>query len=643
MIEDTAQTKNVGEKIVGTLKTLEQQPRLEPKMEKWRRSVIERDLGGFDMPEFSSSDENGHKPSEEPRVKHGVRIDPKIRHAEEKVVKDVAKTMLPGLWKSGRTLDETVRQVEDKTKESNEGAEEVERSTELESKTNTAPRSGRNRAARDRRSSAPTRSSDSLPEDTTRHRTSSRRRSRDKVSAQNEPSTSPRQRSRDGLSGLSGENSTGARRRSQRRTSGVDSTELKGFDTRVTSDQRSRSAGRRRAGSGSALPRSRNSDSSGVGSGTHRGRTRRTGSSEVSVSENSQSVTHGILNNKEINDDLAVGNASQKSNNYDLLESIRSRQSRPRTTRRSAARTPRLPGSDARSSEISGNEHSQNSHDSSRSSPRSHVCKGKALLITNEQGTREHDDGSRNRTRDQADLEKAKTRRDSHLDSLADDLRKEYGPKEELPNTSYYATGHVIVNRSRMEKGLKPLARNREMDEVARKYAGEMAAGSILVWRRPTKLPYQGYIWRGASILSVHEEVMEDERGSARAHILHPAFEKIGVGTAKGSDGMLYLCELYDGPKPLVSVDGIRRPFVALNEKLDGVASSLRDGVSGVTTNLRGGVTGITSNVLGGVSSATTKLRGGVSGVTSNLRDGVAGVSLNDRGGVTSLSRKEGN
>jgi hypothetical protein len=239
-------------------------------------------------------------------------------------------------------------------------------------------------------------------------------------------------------------------------------------------------------------------------------------------------------------------------------------------------------------------------------------------------------------------LEKAEACGRSHLDSLADDLRKEYGLKEELPDTS--ATGHIVVNRARIEQGLKPLARNREMDEVASKYAGEMAAGSILVSRRPTKLPYQGYIWRGTSILSVHEEIMEDERGSARAHVLHPEFEKIGVGTAKGPDDMLYLCELYDGPEPLVlALDDTRRPFGAMNEMLDGVAASLRVGVSGVTTNVRGGVTGITLNVRGGVSSVATNLRGGVSGVTSNLRDGVSGVSSNVRDGVSSLFRKQEN
>lgn len=121
--------------------------------------------------------------------------------------------------------------------------------------------------------------------------------------------------------------------------------------------------------------------------------------------------------------------------------------------------------------------------------------------------------------------------------------------EEEIHSTSYFASIHVLVNRERMKRGIRPLTRNVAMDELARQNAQRMAE-SVGVSHLETT--YIGNVLRGESIRAVHRATMQNKDGRERENLLNPYFQEFGVGTAKGDDEMLYICQLFSERLELV-------------------------------------------------------------------------------------------
>ena len=147
-------------------------------------------------------------------------------------------------------------------------------------------------------------------------------------------------------------------------------------------------------------------------------------------------------------------------------------------------------------------------------------------------------------------LHREQTRRGGKSESLAN-VTREY-TEEELPSTSYFASNHVLVNRERMKRGLRPLSRNRAMDELARDHAANMATTA---GHTPIQATFVGNMLRGASIRAIHRSTMMQRDGRERHNILNPYFQEFGVGTAKGDDGMLYMCQLFSESISLTCTD----------------------------------------------------------------------------------------
>ncbi len=124
--------------------------------------------------------------------------------------------------------------------------------------------------------------------------------------------------------------------------------------------------------------------------------------------------------------------------------------------------------------------------------------------------------------------------------------------EDEIHSTSYFASNHVLVNRERMKRGLRPLTRNIAMDDLARKSAEAMAESNGL-----NALPttYVGNVLRGETIRTIHRSTMLQKQGRERANILNPYFQDFGVGTCKGSDGQLYMCQLFSERLELALTD----------------------------------------------------------------------------------------
>jgi uncharacterized protein YkwD len=103
-----------------------------------------------------------------------------------------------------------------------------------------------------------------------------------------------------------------------------------------------------------------------------------------------------------------------------------------------------------------------------------------------------------------------------------------------------YANNLILVNAERIKIGLHLLRRNANLDEMASLYAKEMSASSGAT---PIYTTHCGNVMRGPSIRTIHASLMERERECG--NILNPAFQDFGMGTQKGEDGMLYLCQLF--------------------------------------------------------------------------------------------------
>lgn len=136
-------------------------------------------------------------------------------------------------------------------------------------------------------------------------------------------------------------------------------------------------------------------------------------------------------------------------------------------------------------------------------------------------------------------------------------LGKVMAQSKKLPSTDYYCSNHIMVNDERVKRMTAPLSRLRELDDLARYHAEAMAKSQRLFHSDPTTITYvfQRPFRRmgenvacGANIREIHTNMMEkQEHCSDKYNILHRCYTHMGMGTAKGEDGQLYLCQIFRG------------------------------------------------------------------------------------------------
>lgn len=123
-----------------------------------------------------------------------------------------------------------------------------------------------------------------------------------------------------------------------------------------------------------------------------------------------------------------------------------------------------------------------------------------------------------------------------------------------LPKDSgAYASNHVMINSERIKKRIAPLSRMTAMDEAARRQAIIMAEQGALYHSTPADLREQlgevaglrigENVAQGSDLRSIHESMMDCT--ADKNNMLDRRFLYMGVGTAKGSDGTLYLCQIF--------------------------------------------------------------------------------------------------
>jgi hypothetical protein len=64
------------------------------------------------------------------------------------------------------------------------------------------------------------------------------------------------------------------------------------------------------------------------------------------------------------------------------------------------------------------------------------------------------------------------------------------------------------------------------------------------------KIDYLAHVLHGTAVIEMHHLAMTQQHGSksnVQANILNPDFQTMGIGVATGTNGLIYICELFSG------------------------------------------------------------------------------------------------
>lgn len=123
-------------------------------------------------------------------------------------------------------------------------------------------------------------------------------------------------------------------------------------------------------------------------------------------------------------------------------------------------------------------------------------------------------------------------------------------------DNGYLVSNHVMINNERIVRSTAPLTRSPAMDELARNHAKKMAEESQL-FHSDRQVLYENLagedkteririgenVTRGESLAVIHRLMMQSLPD--KNNILDRRYTHMGVGTAKGHDGTLYLCQIF--------------------------------------------------------------------------------------------------
>ena len=106
-----------------------------------------------------------------------------------------------------------------------------------------------------------------------------------------------------------------------------------------------------------------------------------------------------------------------------------------------------------------------------------------------------------------------------------------------------------LVNAERANRGLSKLSVASDLMSVAHRHSAEMASRRSIFHNSSLTSEVRGWraigenVGRGPTVSGVHNAFMSSS--SHRAHILSGRYKQIGTGVVKGSDGYLYVTEVF--------------------------------------------------------------------------------------------------
>lgn len=134
-------------------------------------------------------------------------------------------------------------------------------------------------------------------------------------------------------------------------------------------------------------------------------------------------------------------------------------------------------------------------------------------------------------------------------------LRMIMARSKNLPTTSYFSSNHILVNQERLHHTIAPLNRVLQLDELARHHAVQMASKEMVHFLDLTPLVVAlkdlncrrlgVNVQKGQSIRGIHRVMMKAQLN--KNNILNRKFTHMGMGTAVGRNGELYLCQIFAG------------------------------------------------------------------------------------------------
>jgi uncharacterized protein YkwD len=124
-----------------------------------------------------------------------------------------------------------------------------------------------------------------------------------------------------------------------------------------------------------------------------------------------------------------------------------------------------------------------------------------------------------------------------------------------LPKSSGgFASNHIMINSERAKKFVAPLARNPNLDSVARDHATEMAKSNGLFHLDLTEIREDvdrvsrrlgSNVARGSNLSDIQDGLMSSI--ADKNNILDRRYTDVGIGTCKAEDGILFLCQIFQG------------------------------------------------------------------------------------------------
>jgi uncharacterized protein YkwD len=139
-----------------------------------------------------------------------------------------------------------------------------------------------------------------------------------------------------------------------------------------------------------------------------------------------------------------------------------------------------------------------------------------------------------------------------------EEKQKEWGKAisdaRRLPRTGQYINNHILVNQERCKRVVHALKRSRELDAVARWHAEIMASEGVVRHSDPSQLQAMledsgtclgENVASGDSVQMMHREMIKNV--SDLRNMTDRRYKEMGMATAKGENGEIYLCQVFRG------------------------------------------------------------------------------------------------
>jgi len=182
-----------------------------------------------------------------------------------------------------------------------------------------------------------------------------------------------------------------------------------------------------------------------------------------------------------------------------------------------------------------------------------------AMMVQNTYQTSSTNSRRRRRRSRSSRRQQVHIRTPSSLESIPEDLCKESFANESCcsPVSAFFADESdplALVNHERARRNLPPMKAASDLYQLAEKHCQNMAdhqtvfhsVRSIDELVAKVQAPHAAEsIQRGDSVLDMHYETLSQRRSVNYCNVVSTVFTEFGAAACRGSDGKMYLCQLF--------------------------------------------------------------------------------------------------